>query len=178
MRGRRKPWGAHLLCRQSRLRPQVQLQPQPQRQGHYPTAPAWLAEPRCELHASLRGSLVSQAGGGRQVSGGTCYDRVAQLHQGLSQSPAVGHHLALIDSELWRHGLLQGHSNTWQEETMGPEGRMGSKDRLGVRKQPLPPLRLPRFSVSPKQVDHIPPPQMTYIFNPTITWLNCQTSSV
>lgn len=120
--------------------------------------PGWLKR-GVRLRASIRGSLVSRAGGGRQVSAGTCYDRVAQLHQGLSQSLAVGHHLALIDSELWSHGLLQGHSNTWRAETMGPEGRKGSKDRLRVRKHPLPPLRLPRFSVSPKGVDHIPRPK-------------------
>lgn len=133
--------------------------------------PGWLN--RGEASCKIRGSLVS-----RHVSAGTCYDRVAQLHQGLSQSPAVGHHLALIDSELWSHGLLQGHSNTWRAEAMGPEGRKGSEHRLRVRKHPWPPLRLPRFSVSPKGVDHMPRPQMTCIFNLTITWPNCQTSSV
>lgn len=56
---------------------------------------------------------------------GTCYHFVAQLHQGLRQHLAVGHHLSLVKSELRSQSLLQGHSDPWREERMRQEGRMG-----------------------------------------------------
>lgn len=43
----------------------------------------------------------------------TCDYLVAQLCEGLSQSPAVGHNLELVDFEFCSHCLLQGHSNPW-----------------------------------------------------------------
>lgn len=65
----------------------------------------------------------------------TCYYCVAQLHQGLSQSPAVGHHLALINSEFWSHGLLQGHSNPSNGVIVGTSLQAWEHGRVDERLQ-------------------------------------------
>lgn len=97
----------------------------------------------------------------------TCDYLVAQPHQGLGQGSAVGHHLALVDSELRGHGLLQSHRDPCQGET-------GVRDRPGSEKR-WPPLSL---LASQCHRGGRPMPPKTTCFNPTVTQPTLQTPSL